>query len=489
MSQPKNFNGTTPAAPAGTKNVTFQADAVSTDPSVVRNVSAYLPAATATVAGAVPTPPNDVTKFLRGDGTWATAGAATLASDTDVTLTSPAANDGLVYNGSKWVNKQINSAVGGGYGYYRSITIDHTKVAANQSNFPVLLDLTYADLATLAHSGLVQNSNGYDIIFCTTTSSGTILSFEVESYDSTAGHIIAHVKIPSLSSTVDTVIYVLFGNSAITVTQANPTAVWDSNYKQVTHLGEASGAAISDSTSNAAGSTSNANNTQVTGPWGKAQSFNGSSSRVDFPAPFSSTSPFTFSCWFKSASAGNYGILSDARNSSAQGFLLYALTSSGLSAIYQNSIASIASFNSAVNIEDNAWHYCVGTWDGTTVTLYTDNATPSTASEPNAMNTWGPTLRIGRDCTGAFYPGINKELRVSKIVRSSSWISTEYKNQNSPSTFYTVGAETVLPTTTTYILGIVIPAYANNAAAVAGGLGIGNFYRTGSDPDTLCIVH
>jgi cell division septum initiation protein DivIVA len=34
-----------------------------------------------------------------------------------------------------------------------------------------------------------------------------------------------------------------------------------------------------------------------------------------------------------------------------------------------------------------------------------------------------------------------------------------------------------------------VPAYANNAAAIADGLTEGQIYRTNGDPDTLCIVH
>jgi hypothetical protein len=34
-----------------------------------------------------------------------------------------------------------------------------------------------------------------------------------------------------------------------------------------------------------------------------------------------------------------------------------------------------------------------------------------------------------------------------------------------------------------------IPVYANNAAAIAGGLVAGDLYRTNGDPDLLCIVH
>lgn len=34
-----------------------------------------------------------------------------------------------------------------------------------------------------------------------------------------------------------------------------------------------------------------------------------------------------------------------------------------------------------------------------------------------------------------------------------------------------------------------LPVYANNAAALAGGLKVGDFYRTGADPDPVCVVH
>lgn len=50
-----------------------------------------------------------------------------------------------------------------------------------------------------------------------------------------------------------------------------------------------------------------------------------------------------------------------------------------------------------------------------------------------------------------------------------------------------VGINTVLPTSKLQVVGLVI--YANNAAAVTGGLTVGAFYRTGADPDPVCVVH
>jgi hypothetical protein len=50
-----------------------------------------------------------------------------------------------------------------------------------------------------------------------------------------------------------------------------------------------------------------------------------------------------------------------------------------------------------------------------------------------------------------------------------------------------VGIGTTSPTSKLQVVGL--PAFANNAAAVAGGLSVGAFYRTGGDPDTVCVVH
>jgi hypothetical protein len=36
---------------------------------------------------------------------------------------------------------------------------------------------------------------------------------------------------------------------------------------------------------------------------------------------------------------------------------------------------------------------------------------------------------------------------------------------------------------------VPLTVYANNAAATAGGLMIGDFYRTGTNPDHVCVVH
>jgi len=121
--------------------------------------------------------------------------------------------------------------------YWRRITIDHTKVPnTDLNNFPVLISGTYSYLATTGNGGNVTSSNGYDIIFTSDAAGTSTLPFEQESYNATTGAVIYWVKVPTVSHTTDTVIYLFYGNSGITTDQSNKTGVWDSNYKGVWHL-------------------------------------------------------------------------------------------------------------------------------------------------------------------------------------------------------------------------------------------------------------
>ncbi|MDE2469234.1 MAG: hypothetical protein KGL35_10955 [Bradyrhizobium sp.] len=50
-----------------------------------------------------------------------------------------------------------------------------------------------------------------------------------------------------------------------------------------------------------------------------------------------------------------------------------------------------------------------------------------------------------------------------------------------------VGIGTTTPKSKLDVIGL--PIYGNNAAAITGGLAAGSFYRTGADPDPVCVVH
>ena len=149
-----------------------------------------------------------------------------------------------------WAHSAVASATYGITGWYNSawahrkvITISHTQVsgAANLTNFPVLVSLT-SDPNLPAEA----KSDGSDLLF--TDSSGTLkLNHEIEKYSSANGQLLAWVQVPSLSPTVDTTIYLYYGNSSA-ADQQNKAAVWSAGYQGVWHFGSA--APLTDSTGN-----------------------------------------------------------------------------------------------------------------------------------------------------------------------------------------------------------------------------------------------
>lgn len=81
------------------------------------------------------------------------------------------------------------------------------------------------------------------------------------------------------------------------------------------------------------------------------------------------------------------------------------------------------------------------------------------------------------------------EFRVSKgIARWTSDFTPPTSAYSYENVIYgKVGIGTTNPTSKLQVVGL--PVYANNAAAIAGGLTAGAFYRTGADPDVVCVVH
>src|SRR5271169_789990 len=148
-----------------------------------------------------------------------------------------------------------------GYSYSRPITIDHTKVPhTDQANFPVLISGTYPYLASTSNGGNVTSANGYDILFTADAGGTTPLAFEQESYSPSTGAVTYWVKVPTLSHTSDTVIYLFYGNASVSSDPSNKTGVWDSNYQGVWHLEDnAANHTVQDSTSNGSNGTSAAN--------------------------------------------------------------------------------------------------------------------------------------------------------------------------------------------------------------------------------------
>lgn len=135
------------------------------------------------------------------------------------------------------VNK-AEAAFGNGYDYRRSITVNESQVlgSGDFTDFPILISLSEPEFRTTSNGGNVTNSSGFDIVFASDDQGVSTLDYEMERYNAVTGEITAWVRIPTLDFDDDTIIYVFYGNSSISVSQEDIPGTWNSSYKGVWHM-------------------------------------------------------------------------------------------------------------------------------------------------------------------------------------------------------------------------------------------------------------
>ena len=88
----------------------------------------------------------------------------------------------------------------------------------------------------------------------------------------------------------------------------------------------------------------------------------------------------------------------------------------------------------------NTWYYYTVVVSSTSNTIYLNAQNLSTAILNNTDDTFRTDNFIGESLSYAnsYLNAQMDEYRLSSIARSADWITTEYNNQLSPDTFYTV---------------------------------------------------
>jgi hypothetical protein len=403
--------------------------------------SGWYNAGTAVSVSATATLGNQFTGFA-----GALTGATTPQS---VTMNAPAtvtADFSAVGSGPSWYSTSWN--------YRKPITISHAKVSgsSNLTNFPVLISLpTDANLEAQAQA------NGNDILF--TASDGvTKLNHEIEVYASSTGQLVAWVQVPVVSPTADTVVYLYYGNGTAT-NQQNATAVWDSSYKVVNHFEQTSGTLKDSSGNNNVGIVSGGAASTPAGLAGNGYSLDGSSGliTIDNNASWATTTTAaTLEFWFKpSSAAGTYHTLMSIGNWGATNDL-YELANGNI-AVNMDQVAnpwgSVGCVTGALGFlttpDGNYHHFAVG-YTGIYTSngffgLYVDGVLA--CSDPYTtggaiLNQNSSNLCLGGACNGLNTGGSIDEFRLSVgTMRSAAWIATEFNNESSPSTFFSVGAQ------------------------------------------------
>jgi pimeloyl-ACP methyl ester carboxylesterase len=334
-------------------------------------------------------------------------------------------------------------------GYSRPITISHAMVPnTDQTSFPVLISGTYSFLTTQANGGRVLTSDGSDILFTSDAAGQNLLDFERDNYNSATGQSAFWVRIPTLSHTADTTIYIWYGIPGLTQSQGFAPNVWSNGYAGAWHFGSVTALSTADSTANGNSGTY-AGAVPIAGEIGGAASLNGNSQIL---VPYSpslqfGTGDFSVSAWVQTASSSSEAVVVGAsRCGISESWILEthnnALTFSTFGA------GSAGYVSSSPSINDNNWHYLTGVRSGQNVAIYLDGvaANSSSVSAAYDSDTGAGSLAIGGlppggTCTSPNWNGSIDEVRISSVARAADWVATEYNNQSSPSSFYSIGQE------------------------------------------------
>ena len=329
--------------------------------------------------------------------------------------------------------------------YRKALTIDNTKVPSTQSNFPVLVSVTDTDLRDDAQG------SGNDILF-TAADGVTKLSHEIESYNGGTGTLAAWVKVTSLSGSADTVIYMYYGNGSVG-NQEYPTDVWSNGYEAVYHLHDD----FFDSTANH--HATNSGSVDTIGQIADGQNFT-PASEIQAGSWSVSGSAITVQSWLypDDFDQDDPRIMSKATAGGTQDHVyMLGLGGSGERYVRGRIKTGTSDTSGTTTLESSTnpavvstWQLVTLTYDGSNMRLYRNGSqVASTGKSGNLrVNSWDIAIgnNPGNSNTGwASLDGKLDEVRVSSAARSADWLTTEYNNQYSPSTFFGVGTEEVCP--------------------------------------------
>ena len=342
--------------------------------------------------------------------------------------------------------------------YRKKIEVSlNSEISSDLSNFPVLVSVIDSDFIK------ATESDGTDIIF-TANDGTTRLAHEIERYNTSTGEVIAWVKIPTLSASTGTDIYIYYKG----IVEIDASSVWDDNYKLVLHLNQTSAGTENefydvsdngnDGTGGGEGDKTNDSNripTRAEGKIGYGQSFDGPTKRntqdgtgdfiwIDSVNNWTTNMDVTTEFWINVDSDHDdvdmmdvYGYRGGGQNNELTLFKVESLnlhTRGG------------PLLDSTVDAATSDWTHIVAVYDSGAPKIYQDGVLVASSSDtrngPRANGNFvlsgeiDSSTRVNNELVGDI-----DEFRISDTVRSADWVAASYATQNSPSTYLTLNCE------------------------------------------------
>jgi hypothetical protein len=358
--------------------------------------------------------------------------------------------------------------------YSKKIVIDHTKVLQNETNFSVMIYNVSSDYSN-------AQADGDDFLFAS-ADNNTKYNHEIEYFHWTSGKLVAWVKIPTLSKTVDTVLWMYYGNANAT-NQQSVTNTWNSSFAAVWHMQYSPTGDVFDSTLNGFTMTSTGSMTTsdlVNGTYGRAIDFDGTDdflSKADTGISNLNPSAVTLLAWmyprsnvYKSWNIGKMCMDQYGNNDACS----YGLQFSDKN--YSGTYERTDNMNTRPwkgNYYINSWNLAVTTHNGGTAAdsekVYVNGSLGNNAAiNPQVINYHSAnSFYVGGSHTGAG-SGINEwtdfivdEVWILSKALPGNTIQTLYNNQVNPQTFAVFFTQDVGPTTTSISLSATPSATAS----------------------------
>jgi len=335
-------------------------------------------------------------------------------------------------------------------------TIDDSKVNGSVTDFPV-----YLKLSDFSSTNLFNNtrSDGADIRI--TQGDGlSVLASELVQYNAVANLGELHFKAPHLSNTANMDFYMYFDNSnARPINASDPLGkhdVWSNGFVAVYHMQENPNGDPSNSIYNSArnkyygkpyGSMTSAD--RVAGQMGNGTDFDGMDDyyETDDISEIDNATKLTYSMWFKRRNSGSKILIDKSTSSSMTEMAgIHVWNSGNVHLQWRKGDQNEATYSS----NDTSWHHVMSVFNGSGISSVTkiigfhDGANQNlsySGTLPTKLPINSSRFLIGkRHYDASFSDGYMDEIRIASKIRSAQWAKTEFNNQNSPSTFYTVSA-------------------------------------------------
>lgn len=344
--------------------------------------------------------------------------------------------------------------------FYRSITIDHTKVngGSDLTNFTVLFSGTYTYLKTTGNGGKVESLTGYDILFFSDVGLTTELKFERVTWNAATGAVEIYIKVPTVASATDTVIYLSYGDAAVVTDHSDAANTWDADYVAVYHFGDGSTVNFVDSKGVNSGTGTNtptAGASLLGGAGGGAVQLTASSSqRINCGdnASLRFSGGFTIEAVVHPDSqpgAANFPSIVAKRSAGSSGYNLTRHDSAGFLAnsLYFEFAGTAVPGTDPNNIASGDTKTVAASYNGTNqAKIYIDGSLIDTQTFPAYTEATPEGMCIGCipyliGIVPTFWDGRIDEVRISKIQRTTGWLITSNSSISAPSSFYAIGSE------------------------------------------------